>query len=363
MTTPITLASTLRFICFTGKSRKPIFECIHIMPVDSRRVRVHATDGEVFRAHEIDADNNLPARGAIVSGKAFKAAVGKAKVLPYIAYSSDGSGHIKVDGSEVPVVVGESYPQPPAEVESSSSVSLARVDVANVEPATDKEGSSPSLSGIAIYALGPVATCAATDGRLLIVSGPNASEAGEEGPCVAILPESFYRAVCAIPGEGNGTLSYSATSKRIALHGNGFSIIGRRVDATYPRFHGALNQPVSAPFPEALDALACIVKASEGLSKKSRGVAVGEHGAAPMQVHVGGKSVAHPLPSLAGKPIALNAAYVASVMKLNCTSWTMSRGLIGKGPRVIALIMPIHLPDGHAMAGHGGTPLRKDVKA
>lgn len=67
MTTPITLASTLRFICFTGKSRKPIFECIHIMPVDSRRVRVHATDGEVFRAHEIDADNNLPARGAIVS--------------------------------------------------------------------------------------------------------------------------------------------------------------------------------------------------------------------------------------------------------------------------------------------------------
>lgn len=358
MSKPITIASILRFICFTGKLKKPILECILITPMGANKIIITATDGVVFRAHEMMAENNLPMNGAIVNGKAFKAAVGKAKVMPYIQYGNDGICHLSIDGATIPVMVGESYPLPACPPQDGQSVSLATSDVLAVQPATDKHKTCPSLCGIAIYALGPVATCAATDGKFLLISGPNASEAGKQNESIAILPEHFVDAICSIPGESNGTLHYSQNSKYIALRGEGFSIIGRSVDASYPTFHGALNHPSRVPFPDAIDALACVIKASEGLAKGSRAVVLGEHGASPLSRFNGGKSVAHSMPSLAGKPIALNADYVESVVGLGCTSWEVSRGLIGRGPRAIALIMPINLPEGHSMAGYGGIPLR-----
>lgn len=297
---------------------------------------LETADPWLYRKITMHAPHNLNVGSSIyVDYEDLKRAVGKAKAWPAFKV---GMHTLEIDGAQVRLIVGEDMPQGATVDGDQRTLAVADLDAVSV--ATDKERTSPTLAGIALYGQDKL-TCAATDGKILITSGP---EAQVKQDCYAILPPLLFEAIQLMRAD---QVTVCKRNNICTVSAPGIEVTGRLVDGVYPAFHGAINPTRSGELLDnAQSVFDAIERASDGMrNAPNNAIAVGKGSARPLVDGNGGRTVEVHSATLASKRIGFNAQYIKEVNKLKLKNWTIGRCLMSLSPTCCALVMPIALPE------------------
>lgn len=297
---------------------------------------LETADPWLYRKIEIHVPHNLSVGSSIsVDYDDLKRAVGKAKAWPAFKV---GLYSLEIDGAQVRLIVGDDFH--PATPMTEDARTLDVTDLARVSVATDKERTSPTLAGIALYGQDKL-TCAATDGKILIVSGP---EAQVKQDCYAILPPLLFEAIQLMRAD---QVKVCKRNNLCTVSAPGIEVTGRLVDGVYPAFHGAIDPTRSGELLDnAQGVFDAIERASDGMKNKQHSAIVAGKGSArPLVDGNGGRTVEVHSSTLASKRVGLNAQYIKEVNKLKLKTWTLGRSLMSLSPTCCALVTPIALPE------------------
>lgn len=344
-------SQSLKHLVTPTDKRTPLLHCVDIRPgpvLDT--AALSSTDGIIHTrilVHWRDAPR------CIVPLADLKAAV---KGLDDWQGNHDTSRDchtLTVNGMSIRCIVGEELPPPPALKDDATSHPLDAVDVERCLGAVDYERSSVVLAGVLVGKVGSDTFCAATNGHILVHSGP--FTAGLDVEHIAILQSGAAHAIAAYGSIG--TLEVSGTLTRWTSADRAMQITSRSIDGSYPNYVQAL---VAKPGEEALPCasiLAIISAAAQGLAKASRAVVVSSSGAGPLDTQAGGRRIRQTSDAIKA-PFALNADYVATMAKLGATHCFAGRGFRFEGKGWIGIIMPVSLPTDFKSDFSDGAPLK-----